>query len=68
MSIITNEIETNSNIKVDFKISTLKPLPCSCLFTSWLSICNKQEMVKVGWSKCGQLRSFDPEIQKDVMI
>jgi hypothetical protein len=68
MSMIANEIETNSNIKVDFKMSTLKPLLCSWLFTSWLSICNKQEMVKVGWSKCGLLRSFDPEFQKDAMI
>ena len=25
-------------------------------------------MVKEGWSKCGLLRSFDPEFQKDVMI
>ena len=64
MSMITNQIETNSNIKVDFKMSTLKPLLCSWLFTSWLSVCNKQEMVKVGWSKCGLLCSFDPEFQK----
>ena len=61
MSMITIEIETISSIKVDFKMSTLKPLLCSWLFTSWLSICNKQKMVKVGWSKCGLLCSFDPE-------
>ena len=29
MSMITNEIETNSSIKVDFKMSTLKPVLCS---------------------------------------
>ena len=65
---ITNEIETNSSIKVDFKMSTLKPLLCSWLFTSWLYVCNKQEMVKVGWNKCRLLRSFGPEFQKDIMI
>ena len=25
-------------------------------------------MVKVGWSKCGLLRSFDPEFQENTMI
>ena len=35
MSMITSHIETNSNIKVDFKMTTLKPLLCSWLFTSW---------------------------------
>ena len=34
MSMITSQIETNSNIKVDFKMSTLKPLLCVWLFTS----------------------------------
>ena len=34
MSMITNQIETNSNIKVDFKMFTLKPLLCVWLFTS----------------------------------
>ena len=29
-----------------------------------ISVCNKQEMIKVGWSECGPLRSFDPEFQK----
>ena len=33
MSIITSQIETNFNIKVDFKMSTLKPLLCAWLFT-----------------------------------
>ena len=63
MSMITSQIETNSNIKVDFKMSTLKLLLCA-----WLSVCNKQKMVKVGWSKCGLLRSFDPEFQKNTII
>ena len=33
-----------------------------------ISVCNKQEMVKVGWSECGPLRSFDHEFQKNAMI
>ena len=68
MSMITNEIETNSSINVDFKMSTLKPLLCSWLFTSWLSVCNNQEMVTIGWTKCGLLHSFDLEFQKDAII
>ena len=34
ISMITSQIETYSNIKVDFKMSTLKPLFCVWLFTS----------------------------------
>ena len=45
---ITSQIKTNFNIKVDFKMSTLKPLLCVWLFTSWLFVCNKQEMIKCG--------------------
>ena len=68
MDVITKQIETNEDIKIDFKMSTLKPKLCSWLFSAWLHICNKQQMVQKGWEKCGLLRSFDSQFQRDAMV
>ena len=68
MDVITKQIETNEDIKIDFKMSTLKPKLCSWLFSAWLHICNKQQMVQKGWEKCGLLRSFDSQFQRDEMV
>jgi hypothetical protein len=48
MDLITKQLDLGENIKVDFKMSTLKPRLCSWLFSAWLHISNKQDMVKKG--------------------
>ena len=68
MDVITKQIETNEDIKIDFKMSTLKPKLCSWLFSAWLHICNKQQMVQKRWEKCGLLCSFDSQFQRDAMV
>ena len=68
MDVITKQIETNQDIKVDFKMSTLKPKLYLWLFLAWLHISSKQEMVLKGWEKCGLLRSFDSNFQRDAMV
>ena len=68
MDVITKHIETNQDIKVDFKMSILKPKLYSWLFSAWLHISSKQEMVQKGWEKCGLLCSFDSNFQRDAMV
>ena len=68
MDVITKQIQTNQDIKVDFKMSTLKSKLCSWLFSAWLRISSKQEVVQKGWEKCGLLCSFDSNFQRDAMV
>jgi hypothetical protein len=46
MDLITKQLDLNEHVNVDFKISILKPILYSLLFSVWLHISNKQEMVK----------------------
>jgi hypothetical protein len=68
MEVITNQLEGAQVIKVDTKMSTLKPKVCGWLFRSWHQLTTKTEMVKKGWIHTGLLRAFEPEFQKQAMI
>jgi hypothetical protein len=68
MDLITKQLDLGEDIKVDFKMSTLKPRLCSWLFFAWLHISSKQDMVKKGWEKCGLLHSFDSDFQKEALL
>jgi hypothetical protein len=64
MDLITKQLDLNEHVNVDFKISILKPILYSLLFSVWLHISNKQEMVK----KCGLLYLFDFDFQKEYLL
>jgi hypothetical protein len=42
------------NINLESKLSVLKPLLCTWLYSAWLYI-HKKRMVQIGWEKCGLL-------------
>jgi hypothetical protein len=63
MDLISKQINSGEEVKVDFKMSTLKPKLCS-----WLYVSSKQDMVKKGWEKCGLLRSFYSNFQKEALL
>lgn len=54
------------DVKIDIKMSTLKPLLCGWLFKAWAHV-NKADMIKVGWTQCGLLQAFDPTFQVHAM-
>jgi hypothetical protein len=68
MEVIKNQLESSSDVKVDTKMSTLKPLICQWLFTAWHHLTTKLEMVKKGWKQTGLLKAFEPEFQKQAMM
>jgi hypothetical protein len=65
---IDSQLATNAakDVRVDTKMSTLKPLLCNWLFLSWQHI-NKPQMIKVGWSLCGLLQAFQQPFQVHAM-
>ena len=55
-----------TKVKVNIKMSTLKPLLCGWLFEAWQHV-NKVEMIRIGWSQCGLEKVFDHSLQVDVI-
>jgi hypothetical protein len=49
-----------SEIKLETKLSILKPLFCLWLYNAWIHIHKK--LIQIGWEKCGLLR-FQTEFQ-----
>jgi hypothetical protein len=68
MEVIKNQLESSSDVKVDTKMSTLKPLICQWLFTAWHHITTKLDMVEKGWKHTGLLKAFEPEFKKQAMM
>jgi hypothetical protein len=68
MAVITTQLETSGEVKIDTKMSILKPKICGWLFTAWYLLTSKQDMVKKGWNQTGLLRAFEPDFQKQAMI
>ena len=60
------EDKTPIYVKIDIKMSTLKPLLCNWLFKAWAHV-NKPEMIKIGWSQCRLLQAFDLTFQVQTM-
>jgi hypothetical protein len=54
------------DVRVDTKMSILKPLLCGWLLQSWKHI-NKLDMIKIGWSQCGLLQAFQQPFQVSAM-
>lgn len=54
-----------TKVKVDIKMSALKPLLCGWLFQAWQHV-NMVEMIRIGWSKRGLEKVFDHSFQVDV--
>jgi hypothetical protein len=59
------KLDLNEDIKVDFKMSILNTKLYSWLFSAWLHLSSKQEIVKKGWYKYGLLPSFHFHFQKN---
>ena len=56
---IINQLQHTAakNIKVDTKMSTLKPQLCVWLLKAWQHI-QRPDMIQVGWSHCGLQQVF----------
>ena len=54
------------DVKLDTKISVLKPLICGWLWHAWQHI-NKPSMIQKGWSMCGLDQAFEPTFQTSAM-
>jgi len=65
---ITHQLDAKELVKVDFKMSTLKPKMYSWLYFAWLHISSKKEMVIKGWEECRLLRLFDQSFQRKAMM
>lgn len=46
MTPILNKMDEGQTIKMDFKISTIKPLLCGWLNIAWQHVANIQDMIK----------------------
>ena len=65
MNQISQQLDSGEekNIKLDSKLSVLKPLLCSWLYEAWLSI-HKKRMVQIGWEQCGIAKAFQHDFQE----
>ena len=52
-------MDEGQTIKMDFKISTIKPLLCGWLNIAWQHVANNQDVIKKGWGQVRILRAFD---------
>jgi hypothetical protein len=51
-----------TDVKLDMKMSVLKPLLCSWLYLAWQHV-NQPSMIKKGWAMCGLDRAFNKTFQ-----
>jgi hypothetical protein len=49
IDIITSQLQGEREVKMDKKMSILKPRICGWLFTAWHHLTIKLDMVKKGW-------------------
>ena len=54
------------DVKLDFRMSSLKPLLCSWLFEAWHHV-NKPAMIRRGWAQCGLQQVFNSTFQCTAM-
>jgi hypothetical protein len=67
MDNISKQLDKGSEVELDFKISTIKPLLYSWLHKAWLHVFFKQDMICKGWEKAGLLRAFEKSFQVEAM-
>ena len=46
MDVISNQIDKAEDLKIDLKMSTLRPKICGWFFTAWHNLTTRREMVK----------------------
>ena len=68
MGLITKQLEEEVDVKVDFKMSTLKPKVCKWLFSTKQHLTLQCDMVSKGWKHTGLLQAFNGEFQKQIII
>jgi hypothetical protein len=68
MDIIKSQLQGEREVKVDTRMSILKPRLCGWLFTIWHNLTIRSDMVKKGWKHTGLLQAFETNFQKETMI
>jgi hypothetical protein len=43
-------IPEKKNLKIDFRMSTIKPKLCEWLFLAWTQMCKRKKMICKGWA------------------
>ncbi|CAN5974497.1 unnamed protein product [Sphagnum jensenii] len=56
-----------SEVHLDLRMETLREEIVKWAKESFHSLMGRQDMVRKGWKKCGLLRVFDPEFQKEAL-
>jgi hypothetical protein len=56
-----------SEVQLDLRMGTLREEIVKWAKESFHSLMGRQDMVCKGWKKCGLLRAFDPEFQKEAL-
>jgi hypothetical protein len=56
-----------SKVQLDLRMGTLRQEIVKWAKESFHSLMGRQDMVHKGWKKCGLLRAFDPEFQKEAL-
>ncbi len=56
-----------SEVQLDLRMGTLREEIVKWAKESFHSLMGRQDMVRKGWKKCGLLRAFDPEFQKEAL-
>jgi hypothetical protein len=56
-----------SEVQQDLRMGTLREEIVKWAKESFHSLMGRQDMVRKGWKKCGLLRAFDPEFQKEAL-
>jgi hypothetical protein len=68
MDVFTKQLEDGVDLKMDMKMSTLKPKICGWLHKAWEHLTCKEDMVKKGWGHTGLLQAFQEDFQKQAMM
>jgi hypothetical protein len=68
LDVFTKQLEDGVDLKVDMKMSTLKPKICGWLHKAWEHLTCKEEMVKKGWGHTGLLQAFQEDFQRQAMM
>ena len=68
LDIFTKQLEDGVDLKMDMKMSTLKPKICGWLHKAWEHLTCKEEMVKKGWGHIGLLQAFQEDFQRQAMM
>jgi len=55
------------NLKIDFRMSIMKPNLCAWLFHAWIHLKNMNEMICKGWGKIRLLKSFNMQFELTAM-